>query len=207
MNKRFIRQVFSDKNYQGNTAFSWLCKSKSEFEDTQFLQQIAKDNKLSATAFILLKDQSLNSYHIRWFSPLQEIQFCGHATLAVADVILTDLTTNLTKLYLYYAGNEIKVVKTKSNNYSMHLTRINLVPGLLSCSLMKLFDAKITNVKQTHAEDGYLIIQLNDKASIANFDLKSNEYSKLTKRALIITAQEKSEPQLRIIRLTAIATA
>ncbi|HHJ4328667.1 TPA: PhzF family phenazine biosynthesis protein, partial [Klebsiella pneumoniae] len=46
---------------------------------------IAAENNLSETAFIRkLQD---NRYEIRWFSPLVEIDFCGHATLAAAHVL------------------------------------------------------------------------------------------------------------------------
>ena len=74
--------AFTNQRFRGNAAAvvplsSWL-------DDTLMLQ-IALENNLSETAFLL--ELAPGHYHIRWFSPLTEIDFCGHATLASAFVI------------------------------------------------------------------------------------------------------------------------
>ncbi|MDZ7903486.1 MAG: PhzF family phenazine biosynthesis protein [Rheinheimera sp.] len=46
--------------------------------------QIAAENNLSETAFV--REVAPGHVEIRWFSPLTEIDFCGHATLASAEV-------------------------------------------------------------------------------------------------------------------------
>ena len=48
------------------------------------MQNIAKENNFSETAFAV-KEESL--YHLRWFTPKSEIDFCGHATLATSFVL------------------------------------------------------------------------------------------------------------------------
>ncbi|WP_299494378.1 PhzF family phenazine biosynthesis protein [uncultured Shewanella sp.] len=74
--------AFTDKAFQGNTAAvvittSWL--------PDRVMQSIATENNLSETAFVVKNKR--DHYHIRWFSPIKEIDFCGHATLATAFVI------------------------------------------------------------------------------------------------------------------------
>src|SRR5262249_4364481 len=49
------------------------------------LQQIAAENNLSETAFIVGAD---GRYEIRWMTPAVEVDLCGHATLAAAFVVL-----------------------------------------------------------------------------------------------------------------------
>lgn len=52
------------------------------------MQKIATENNLSETAFITRgKDEWL----IRWFTPVEEVDLCGHATLASAYVVLNIL--------------------------------------------------------------------------------------------------------------------
>lgn len=48
------------------------------------MQNIAMKNNLSETAFMIPKDKH---YEITWFTPMTEIDLCGHATLASAHVI------------------------------------------------------------------------------------------------------------------------
>lgn len=52
------------------------------------MQAIAAENNLSETAF-LVKEPS--GWRIRWFTPVSEVDLCGHATLASAWLILHEL--------------------------------------------------------------------------------------------------------------------
>jgi phenazine biosynthesis protein PhzF family len=55
-----------------------------EWIPDDLMQQIAEENNLSETAFFVRED---NGYHIRWMTPVVEVDLCGHATLATAYVI------------------------------------------------------------------------------------------------------------------------
>lgn len=52
------------------------------------MQNIAMENNLSETAFIT---RGNGEWLIRWFTPLAEVDLCGHATLASAFVVLNIL--------------------------------------------------------------------------------------------------------------------
>ena len=77
--------AFTNKVFKGNYAAVIILE---EWLSTELMQQIATENNLSETAFALKNAQ--NIYEIRWFSPLSEIDFCGHATLATAFVIFKE---------------------------------------------------------------------------------------------------------------------
>lgn len=83
----FVVDAFTQHQFKGNSAAvipveDWL--------EPSLMQSIATENNLSETAFI--KKQANNRYEIRWFSPLTEIDFCGHATLASAYIIFNHLS-------------------------------------------------------------------------------------------------------------------
>ncbi|WP_299662115.1 PhzF family phenazine biosynthesis protein [uncultured Psychromonas sp.] len=78
----FVVDAFTDTQFRGNSAavvplHSWI--------SDELMQNIAYENNLSETAFI--KKITSNKFAIRWFSPLTEIDFCGHATLASSFVL------------------------------------------------------------------------------------------------------------------------
>ncbi|MGE5315244.1 MAG: PhzF family phenazine biosynthesis protein [Acidobacteriota bacterium] len=50
------------------------------------MQQIASENNLSETAFVTKED---GRFHIRWFTPVSEVDLCGHATLGASHVLFT----------------------------------------------------------------------------------------------------------------------
>jgi len=78
----FQVDAFSSQLFGGN--YAAVVPAAAALPD-RLMQQIASENNLSETAFVWpLAD---NHYQIRWFSPLTEIDFCGHATLAAAFVL------------------------------------------------------------------------------------------------------------------------
>ncbi len=48
---------------------------------------IAADVGYSETAFVIDGDDTARRYRVRYFSPLAEVPFCGHATVATAVAI------------------------------------------------------------------------------------------------------------------------
>jgi len=60
------------------------------------MQKIALENGLSETAFFV--PAGPRRYHLRWFTPLAEVDLCGHATLATAFVVFNELS---------YAGDSV----------------------------------------------------------------------------------------------------
>lgn len=77
--------AFSEKVFSGNPAA--VCILDNWLNDS-LLQNIAIENNLSDTAFLVSKD---NSIEIRWFTPVTEVDLCGHATLASAHVLFHHL--------------------------------------------------------------------------------------------------------------------
>src|SRR5436190_10491828 len=73
--------AFTEKLFGGNPA---AIVPLNEWLPEEILQNIAAENNLSETAFLVKKG---TYYHIRWFTPGAEVDLCGHATLASAYVL------------------------------------------------------------------------------------------------------------------------
>lgn len=84
MTKTKIYQVdaFANALFKGNPAA--ICPLDSWLDDAT-MQYIAAENNLAETAFVVREGES---FRIRWFTPLTEVELCGHATLASAHVLL-----------------------------------------------------------------------------------------------------------------------
>ena len=54
------------------------------------MQALARENNQAETAF-LLKTGDPARFGLRWFTPGMEVPLCGHATLASAHVLFTEL--------------------------------------------------------------------------------------------------------------------
>jgi PhzF family phenazine biosynthesis protein len=70
----------TDKPFSGNPADVCIL---SEKRDDRWMQSIAREMNFSETAFLTPKD---DGYDLRWFTPIVEVDLCGHATLASAHI-------------------------------------------------------------------------------------------------------------------------
>ncbi len=75
--------AFADAVFSGNPAA--VCPLDAWLPD-ETLQSIALENNLSETAYFVPEE---DGYALRWFTPVHEVDLCGHATLASAFVIMT----------------------------------------------------------------------------------------------------------------------
>ena len=73
--------AFAADAFRGNPAA--VCLLESERDDT-WMQNVATEMKLSATAFLLPRG---DGFSLRWFTPAIEVALCGHATLASAHAL------------------------------------------------------------------------------------------------------------------------
>jgi predicted PhzF superfamily epimerase YddE/YHI9 len=73
--------AFTNRAFKGNPAA--VCVLSSPQDDT-WMQNIAMEMNLSETAFLYPLN---NGYSLRWFTPLTEVNLCGHATLASAHIL------------------------------------------------------------------------------------------------------------------------
>ena len=76
---------FTDSVFSGNPA--GVCPLERWIDDGK-MQAVAAENNLSETAFFVKDGED---YALRWFTPVCEIDLCGHATLASALIVFTRL--------------------------------------------------------------------------------------------------------------------
>ncbi|HUM47712.1 MAG TPA: PhzF family phenazine biosynthesis isomerase [Chitinophagales bacterium] len=90
--KIFQVDAFTDHLFGGNPAAvcplqEWLPKEK--------MQQIALENNLSETAFFVMLE---DGFDLKWFTPVTEVDLCGHATLASGHVLYKHLGYSLPEI-------------------------------------------------------------------------------------------------------------
>ncbi|MGH7495147.1 MAG: PhzF family phenazine biosynthesis protein [bacterium] len=73
--------AFTNKPFAGNPAAVCVLPAPREEE---WMQAVASEMNLSETAFLHKEGEG---YRLRWFTPILEIDLCGHATLASAHVL------------------------------------------------------------------------------------------------------------------------
>lgn len=77
-----VIDAFADRPFEGNPA--GVCLLDDWLPD-ETMRSIAAENRLSETAFCVKRSPA--SYDLRWFTPVAEIDLCGHATFGTAFVL------------------------------------------------------------------------------------------------------------------------
>ena len=103
--KLFQVDAFTDRRFGGNPAAivpleRWL--------PDKTLQAIAAENNLSETAYFVKQGER---YHLRWFSPVCEVNLCGHATLATAWVLWEKLGERAPLIRFDTRSGELRVTR------------------------------------------------------------------------------------------------
>lgn len=110
--KQYQVDAFTDKVFNGNPA---AVVPLSSWAEDPLLQSIAEENNLSETAFFT---SSKRGFKLRWFTPVREVDLCGHATLAAAHVIFEILgyredtivfETRSGELFVQRTGNRLEM--------------------------------------------------------------------------------------------------
>jgi trans-2,3-dihydro-3-hydroxyanthranilate isomerase len=103
--------AFANQPFQGNPAV--VVPQADGLSDLQ-MQQIAREVNCSETAFVLQPTVPEADFRLRWFTPTQEVDLCGHATIAALHALAQEGRFNLQRgttqlLYLETRSGVLKV--------------------------------------------------------------------------------------------------
>ena len=174
--------AFTDVLFKGNSAAVIIT---DEWLSDSVMQSIASENNLSETAFI--KSLTTEKYQIRWFSPITEIDFCGHATLAAAFVIFTE--NNLLKkiTFLTKTVGDLTVIEVENGYIQMNFP--NLQPKeLVDIPDVLLKGLSITPEEVLLSEQAYFVIY-NSENDVINVTYNSCLLKRLALFDVVVTAK------------------
>lgn len=149
----FQIDAFSDKVFGGNPACvvpleNWL--------KDEVLLKIAQENAVAETAFFV---KSVKNFHLRWFTPDIEMDLCGHATLATAHCILSELKLESEKVIFETLSGELEV-SLKKESYLMDLPRRDPISTSLPNEIKNALNIQPVEVLKSR---DYLLVYENQK--------------------------------------------
>ena len=83
--KIFVCDAFSSEIFKGNQAGVVILEEKEDYPNEILMKNIAAELKHSETAFVKKIDNK--NFKIRYFTPNEEVELCGHATISVFSVL------------------------------------------------------------------------------------------------------------------------
>ncbi len=145
------------------------------------MQSIAEENNLSETAFFVPEG---DRFHIRWFTPKNEVDLCGHATLASAYVLYNILGYKQDKITFDSKSGRLAVTQD-DERLTLDFPAQPPVPCDIPEEILAAFD--VSPVECLKSED--LIVVFGHEAEVESADPDFSQLMKLELRGVIITAK------------------
>ena len=147
------------------------------------MQSIAAENNLSETAFFVPDG---DNYDIRWFTPVAEVELCGHATLASAFVLFNCLGV-AGDTVTFDSQSGLLPVSKDGNRIVLNFPAQPPEPCDTPAEIREAFGAEPVECLQS--ADLIVVFQHADEVRTAQPDMAS--LAKLKSRGIIITAADE----------------
>ena len=164
--KYYVVDAFAENLFEGNPA--GVCIMEQWLPD-DLMQQIAAENNLSETAFAVKTEDG--SYRLRWFTPAEEIDLCGHATLATSYVIANFYESNVEQLTFQTMSGEL-VVEKKGDLYELDFP--SRIPTRIAVTEQMVEALGVTPIEAYLSRD--LMLVLDNEEDVRN---AAPDFSKL----------------------------
>ncbi len=174
----FQVDAFADHIFGGNPAA--VCPM-DEWPDDHTMQHIAAENNLSETAFFVPEG---DGFRLRWFTPVTEVDLCGHATLATSHVLYQHLNYKNDQI-IFYTKNDRLVVEREDDLYSMDFPAT--VPELVETP-PRLVDGLGKEPERVLKSRDYLAVYEHEN-EVAHIKPRFDCLAKLDSHLVIVTAK------------------
>jgi PhzF family phenazine biosynthesis protein len=175
----FQIDAFTSEQFKGNpTAVCLLTKKISE----SWMQKVAMEMNLSETAFLLSEGQG---WRLRWFTPLLEVDLCGHATLASAFVLFQQKLENAgSTIHFFTRSGELTAVE-KDGWITLDFPAFFEQSYPQADQLAKILKINPIDVIQSGEN---VIVEMSSEKDLRNLSPDFSRLIKLPMHGLVVTA-------------------
>jgi PhzF family phenazine biosynthesis protein len=178
-----VVDAFTDRRFAGNPAA--VCVLDRPAEES-WMQSVAAEMNHSETSF--LHPESAGVWRLRWFTPLIEVDLCGHATLAAAHVLWETghLATDRSALFDTRSGR--LSARRDGDWIELDFPAEPVVAQPLPAALQAAIGPDV-NIHKSGQNRMDWLIELDDEAAVRAFLPDFAHLARVPARGLIATAR------------------
>ncbi|XP_004148891.2 uncharacterized protein LOC101222982 [Cucumis sativus] len=220
--KYFVVDAFTESTFKGNPAAVCLLE---EERDEKWLKDLAAEFNISQTCYLIplnneqQTDDSIKppKFSLRWFTPVAEVELCGHATLAAAHILFSTGLVNskiiefstLSGILTAKKVPDVKLLEVSNvhNNGETHdsyfieldlpaIQTVDLDSAADVSSISKALNvASIVDIKLCNVKFNNLMVVLPSDKEVVDFQPNYDEIQKFPGTGLIITGASSAESE------------
>lgn len=178
--RAFQVDAFTDRLFAGNPAAVVLL---DDWPRDDLLQDVAAENNLSETAFLV---RQVDAYELRWFTPTDEVDLCGHATLAAGFVVLGFLEGGRRAVAFHTRSGRLGV-RREGRRYAMDFPALRSEPVPGERERTSVLDALGVERGEVLAAKDYLVV-LGSEDDVRSLRPDFDALRRLDRRGVVATA-------------------
>ncbi len=178
--------AFTDRPFTGNPA--GVCLLDSPREDA-WMQGIAREMNVSETAFLEPREAG---FGLRWFTPVREVDICGHATIATAHVLFRTRRLLAAEPAAFHTRSGILTARLDHGWIDLDFPGVACMPASLARPYL---DALGTRDPVTTCEAGpRWIVEVESPAAVRELAPDFRALASLPGRGIAVTARGDGRP-------------
>jgi PhzF family phenazine biosynthesis protein len=179
----FVVSAFTDRPFSGNPAA--VCPLDQPRPDA-WLQAVAADFNLSETAYLLPTGK--DRWQLRWFTPTDEVDLCGHATLAAAHTLWQELGATA-DLLSFETRSGVLTTQRRGNRIAMDFPATPQQAVTVQPDWQDAVQGRAINAVRGNQ---YLLLELQSEQQVREFIPDFLTIGNLSIHGLMITARSTS---------------
>lgn len=177
--------AFTDSMFAGNpAAVCILPESRSDV----WMQKLAQELNLSETAFLQKRGAD---YDLRWFTPLVEIDLCGHATLASAHILWQKGLLKPDEAARFHTRSGLLTAERRSEWIELDFPALPDRKAAVPRGMRRALGVRPTYVGRSRFD---YIVEVETENAVRKIKPNYALLSTLPVRGLIVTARAKTPP-------------
>lgn len=174
--------AFTSRAFAGNPAAVCLL---TEWRSDRWLQQVAAEMNQAETAFLVREGQG---FRLRWFTPVVEVDLCGHATLASAHLLWTSGVAGEEQALEFFTRSG-KLVATRAGELiELDFPMLPEWPIEAPPELLRALGVSATYVGQSRHD---VIVEVATEAEVRGAKPDFAALARLLSRGVILTARSR----------------
>ena len=192
--KIYICDAFSSEIFKGNQAGVVILEEKEDYPNETLMKNIATELKHSETAFVKKIDN--RKFKIRYFTPTEEVELCGHATISVFSVLRELKLISSGKYTAETLAGSLEIIIDKDFiwmdmaspkiEYIFNLDEIKKIYSAFNLDIAQASKNLIPKIVNTGLSD--IIIPIENKEILDSFIINKEKVIELSKKYKVIGA-------------------
>ena len=192
--KIFVCDAFSSKIFKGNQAGVVILEENENYPRETLMKNIAVELKHSETAFVKKIDNK--KFKIRYFTPTEEVELCGHATISVFSVLRELNIVSVGKYIAETLAGNLEIIIDKDFiwmdmaspkiEYIFNLDEIKEIYSAFNLDVNQAPKNLIPKVVNTGLSD--IIIPIENKETLDSFVMNKEKVIEISKKYKVVGA-------------------